>query len=91
MDHKNCTNCHTIFKHFKIDQPSDLYKIAKQIQKAENEEKIEWCDGNCRVTEIQKDKPWPSDHIKSKYKCKICNSSFSLKCETYHGGRWQME
>lgn len=75
----------------RIEHPYEYYDLVRQVEQAIAEGTLALVAGNCRLSDIRRDAPWPEDYIEHTFRCVSCDQRFQLAVETYHGsgGAWR--
>ena len=87
-----CNQCDDISRKISITRPDEYFSVLKQVKNFVAENLLTIIEGTCDIDKIQKNTPWPSDHIEHVLRCTSCGRRFILSVETYHGsgGCWDL-
>jgi len=85
-----CPKCEGFAARIEIKHPLEIHRLVGEIEQVLAEGTLAFAGGNCSLSDIRPDRPWPQDYIEQAYRCPACEQRFQLSVETYHGsgGSW---
>lgn len=87
-----CSQCDGFKEKITIKNPYEYFNLVEQLKEILAKGTLVLIEGNCDLSDLKSDRPFPNDYIHHIFKCAKCNSKYQLSVETYHGsgGKWDI-
>jgi hypothetical protein len=82
----NCENCSFFGGKRRIKDPEEYLGMMKEFDELVKSRKFKIVDQTCGFDEVMSsDGYWYDDVINHTIQCRVCGSSYTCHCDTYHG------